>query len=142
MINIKELSVGNWVSCEDNGKRNYQILAINKDSVWLDKEGRKVYTQDMLEPIPITPEILKKNGFGNDFYVDEAIADYHFVRLEGYSLHIKELLLGGDDALVTYCNGSVNIATELNGEINKEIHFVHQLQNALTLCGITKNIEL
>lgn len=142
MINVKELSVGNWVSCEDNGKRNYQILAINKDSAWLDKEGRKVYAQDMLKPIEITPEILEKNGFVNDFYVDEAVADYHFVRLEGYSLHIKELQQGGDDALVTYCNGSVNIATELHGEINKEIHFVHQLQNALTLCGINKEIEL
>lgn len=139
MINIKELSVGNWV------KFPYGIDKIDELCMWANyaapATNRPVHVL-RLEPIEITPEILEKNGFSNDFYVDEAIADYHSVRLEGYSLHIKELQQGGDDALVTYCNGSVNIATELNGEINKEIHFVHQLQNALTLCGINKNIEL
>lgn len=143
MINIKELSVGNWIKISGTP---VQILGIRTESqvyVLETEEADYAYAIDAdIEPIEITPEILEKNGFVNDFYIDEAVADYHFVRLEGYSLHIKELQQGGDDALVTYCNGSVNIATELHGEINKEIHFVHQLQNALTLCGINKEIRL
>ena len=143
MINIKELSVGNWV--ENTNGNTGKVIGITEQGEVIVRysENSTCYSEPrVLEPVEITPEILEKNGFINDFYVDEAVADYHFVRLEGYSLHIKELQQGGDDALVSYCNGSVNIATELNGEINKEIHFVHQLQNALTLCGIDKEIDL
>lgn len=162
MIDIKELSIGNWVNYrpgwkdEETGQIVYESgteFPVKIEMMYFCQgEGLVQYNDGQndgieacdyeLFPIEITPEILEKNGFINDFYVDEAVADYHFVRLEGYSLHIKELQQGGDDALVSYCNGSVNIATELNGEINKEIHFVHQLQNALTLCGIPKNIRL
>lgn len=125
MINIKELSVGNWVSCEDNG--NYQILAVNKDSVWLDKEDRKVYTQDMLEPIPITPEILEKNGW--EVRVNDINPKQRWIAY-----------LVGEDAFIFK---DIKSAT-LNTNTGKEILFryVHQLQNALTLCGINKEIKL
>lgn len=145
MINIKELSVGNWVKFPHGIDKIVDLPYVEGKGMCASFAASATLfpvSVEELEPIPITPEILKKNGFGNDFYVDEAVADYHFVRLEGYSLHIKELQQGGDDALVTYCNGSVNIATELNGEINKEILYIHQLQNALTLCGINKEIKL
>lgn len=129
MINIKELSVGNWVSCEDNGKRSYQILAINKDSVWLDKEGRKVYTQDMLEPTPITPEILEKNG---GFYPKGST----WMKLDN---HCRELWIcrHTDGTYWLYSSGDCD-----KDENFAEIRYVHQLQNALTLCGIDKEIEL
>lgn len=92
------------------------------------------------EPIPLTSEILEKNGFENDFYEEESIADYHTIRLEGYSLkyNIGEI----DGYLVTWCNGSINVTTDMHGCVQKDISYVHELQHCLKLVGISKGIVL
>lgn len=95
---------------------------------------------DELSPIPITPEILEKNGFKNDFYEEESVADYHTIRLEGYSL--KHKIGKIDGYLVTWCNGGVNVTTDLHGCVQKDISYVHELQHALKLCKIDKEITL
>lgn len=88
-----------------------------------------------LMPIPLTPEILEKNGFENDFYHDESVADYHFIRLEGYSYR-------EDFVLVTWCNGELNVVNDLIGEVEIHCENVHELQHALRLCGIEKEVEI
>jgi hypothetical protein len=95
---------------------------------------------EYLEPIPLTAEILEKNGWENDFYEEEWVADYHTIRLEGYSLrdNIGEL----DEYLVTWCNGGINVTTDNHGCVQKDISYIHELQHALRLCGIEKEIEL
>lgn len=93
-----------------------------------------VYGED-INPIPLTPEIFEKNGFENDFYHDESVADYHFVRLEGYSYR-------EDFILVTWCNGELNVVNDLIGEVKIHCENIHELQHALRLCGIDKEIEI
>ena len=95
---------------------------------------------DEIVGIPITAEILEKNGFENDFYEEESIADYHAIRLEGYSLkhNIGEI----DGYLITWCNGGINVTTDFHGCVQKDVSYIHELQHALRLCGIEKEIEL
>lgn len=93
-----------------------------------------------LSPIPLTPEILEKNGFENDFYEDESVADYVKVRNEGYSLH--STAHEWDLALISWCNGHVDVVTDFSGEYRGEIEYVHELQHALRLCGIDKEIVI
>jgi hypothetical protein len=73
-------------------------------------------------PIPLTPEILEKNGWeerptGYVFYTDGK-------RYENSLWYIFD------------SNTFVVNTTEF------QIKYVHQLQHALRLCGINKNIEL
>ena len=136
-MKVTELMIGNWVYRK---RKPMQIIWIHENSVKLDcGNGLIGEAIDLIEPIPLTPEKLEKNGFVNDFYEDENVADYAVVRNEGYSLHCKAD--GFDDALITWCNGHLNIVTDFNGEIKKDINYVHELQNALTLCKIEKQIK-
>lgn len=92
------------------------------------------FTKDYIanfEPIPLTPEILRANGFS---YVDNERAYFY----EHYILRDAEM--------------SWNIAirdnkafeqiwfAEIDGRVGKvhmSIKYVHQLQHALRLCGLT-----
>lgn len=133
----QDIMLGDWVKCEGKPYRITQIGDIldmaNDEKSWL------AYPEEV-SPIPLTLEILEKNGFENDFYEEESVADYHAIRLEGYTLKYK---IGQIDGyLVTWCNGGVNVTTDYNGCVQKDISFVHELQHALRLCGIEKEIEL
>lgn len=72
-------------------------------------------------PIPITPEILKKNGFRLDTYSEEFMSGKWWTR--------------NDFVIHESMNDSV-------GRNNFSYKYVHQLQHALRLCGIEKEIEL
>ena len=125
--------IGDWVNLSKGGwSENRQVELIDIEMI-----AESVY---LAEPLPITLEILEKNGFENDFYEEESVADYHTIRLEGYSL--RHNIGEADGYLVTWCNGGINVTTDLNGCVQKDISYVHELQHALRLCGIEKEIEL
>lgn len=105
-----------------------------------DGDARWNYSPESFEPIPLTAEILEKNGFENDFYEEESVVDYHTIRLKGYSL--KHNIGDINGYLVTWCNGALNVTTDFHGCVQKEIAYVHELQHALRLCGIDKEITI
>lgn len=125
MINIKELSVGNWVKfphgidkIDELCKRgNYAAIA------------NRPVSAERLEPIEITPAILEKNG---GFYPKGSA----WMKLDN---HYRELWIckHTDGMYWLYSSGDCD-----KDENFAEIRYVHQLQNALTLCGIDKEIEL
>lgn len=145
MINIKELNIGNYLRVAKEGLciKKGTIIKINgidsEDKIMekglvgvischpLDK-----YQFDggiwlaYLEPIEITPEILEKSGW------EVLVNDINPKKWIAYLIEEDALIVKGGD-LVT-----------LNTNTGKEIPFryVHQLQNALILCGINKKIEL
>ena len=146
MISIRDVMVGDWLQ-NTNGNVG-KVIGIEYYSEHDDYDVVMRYNEDstcysspkLLAPIPITQDTLEKNGFINDFYEDESVADYIKVRNEGYSLRCKAN--GWDDALVTWCNRSVNVITDFNGEVRRDMDYVHELQHALRLCGIEKEIVL
>ena len=140
-MKANELMIGDWVQgfLPDT---NSKVVGILND-VQIAIIGGGAYMEldvDDLQPILLTPEILEKNGFENDFYENESVADYVKVRLEGYSLKCKAN--GWDNALVTWCNGHLEVVTDFNGEVRTDIDYIHQLQHALRLCGIDKEITV
>lgn len=151
-LKATNLMIGDWLyAIDDNGEthpcrvNNLEYDYTNKrDEFSLDFYGTGFKpvcpVAFKVEPIPITPEILKQNGFKNDFYEEESVADYHTIRLEGYSL--KHKIGRIDGYLVTWCNGGANVTTDLRGCIQKDISYVHELQHALKLCKIDKEITL
>ena len=101
---------------------------------------KKSTLAEELSPIPLTPQILEQNGFENDFYEEESVADYHTITFKGYSIkhNIGEL----DGYLITWCNGGINVTTDFNGCVQKDISYVHELQHALKVCKVKKEITL
>lgn len=126
----KSLMVGDWVYCEGQPTpENVTIQTIAEDGVWFNGpnyEGAASYNR--IFPIPLTPEILEKNGFE---YMSNSNYDYedgygHLVRYDSFSKRLRILR----DLDVAYDSGDF-------ADVN-----VHQLQHALKLCCIDKEIVL
>ena len=81
--------------------------------------------------IPLTAGILEKNGFG---YIEKDDNLTHFYLGESYYCKDMELHIGTNNKGVYWIN-------YLNNSIYY-IYHVHQLQHALRLCGIEKEIVI
>ena len=115
-MKANELMIGDWVyrpACYDQVKEIRYTGVIGIDGM------RGVIAFSELEPIPLTPEILEKNGF------------------------IKERLYCHGTPL-QYCVLVDGLWIDISGEnfFEGKLDYVHQLQHALRLCGIDKEIEL
>lgn len=137
-MKANELTVGDWVKLdfydvpygdeEDAVWKNGKITAIHHKN-WVDINfGSPLDECDIevedVRPIPLTPEILEKNGFRHGGYVGGYYStDCPF-------------------RVFTKAEGKCEFTALFDDEIHFSCVFVHQLQQALRLCGINKEIEL
>ena len=75
---------------------------------------------DEVQPIPLTPEILEKNGFSDNYAYDNLSYATDFV----------------GDIIGVHIVGKGGVMDEMY------FKYVHELQHALRLCGIEKEIIL
>lgn len=124
-MKVIELMIGDWFH-NNYTNQNYQVWPTFLSQATDFGKKTDVSFEDInISPIPLTDEILKKNGF-QYFHKNLCSLNYgHPFKLE-MKQWPDENGLGG---LWTIC-----------GII--EIRFVHQLQQALRICGITKEIVL
>lgn len=92
---------------------------------------------DAIEPIPLTPEILEKNGFKP--YIPENHLETVYACQDVSKAVADELY-----ALWPYQDGSFYLLLRVNGKdmVRIDVRYMHQLQHALRLCGIEKEIIL
>ena len=119
-MGLSELMIGDWVYRPDCYSK---VKEIRENGIIGYDHLRGIISFEELEPIPLTPEILEKNGFVYDSE-DKLFED----------IYPRISMLYAQYRLVE--NGGINY-----GEMS-EIKYVHQLQHALRLCGIDKEIEL
>lgn len=141
MIDYKELSVGDWVINTEFGKKVIdRVECVEKSRVFL--EHAKLYTPiNYIEPIPLTETILEKNEFENCV----VYSNIHF-----YKSNDKRIEVSDNEELLNSLNKwyiriwYISITTKYHGHVMMpcEITYVHELQHALRLCGIEKEIEL
>ena len=131
-MKANELMIGDWV-CYD-GDENHEC-PVRIDAINTEDAGVEGDYYDVWEPIPLTPEILKKNRFKYYEPYDPEI------KTEGYKsndnrIHIRrEKTSESDWFCIIYTKGMME-------ELMLGISYVHELQHALKLCGIEKEIVL
>ena len=143
-MKVNELMIGDWVKLnKDYYCKFLQLTAIDETYNSInyfdgDVEGELTLQLTDIEPIPLTPEILEKNGFQYTNQHTLKGADTYVLRLEqrGFDLRIT-IKLNDYFALDSYDDRMYRLA-----EIQTGKWYVHDLQNALRLCGIDKSIEL
>lgn len=126
VMKANEVQIGDYVnyrgqiikvtSLYDKGGSN-EVGWSDKESVWVN--GR------CIEPIPLTPEILEKNGFHEEWDEDIKLMVCDTITIE----------IGNNYKL--FKDGKMYLRRVL-----APLYYVHQLQHALRLCGIEKTIEL
>ena len=135
--------IGCWVNfIYKEGCRSVQIVAIDSERKFRDKEGSVRclvddegttcgFWAEQLNPIPLTPEILKKNGFSID--------DSFHPHRRWHSADRRVVLHNEDEYLNTFNKWHVHIDTEDMRTIGSiELTYVHQLQQFLRLCGMNE----
>jgi hypothetical protein len=145
-MKAEDLMIGDWVhsistihnvSFPDNGviqDEGYttihtpiKITTVSENCVSYYSNKLELYitlSSEDIEPIPLTPEILEKNGFGCD-------------RNDGYAILRLE-----DNSELLYYFHEYKLTRFYKSEIifRCQCVYAHQLQRALKLCGIDKEI--
>ena len=115
-MEARELMVGDYIINTEFEKNEVDTIEIVEPTrVWL-THGKTYIPIGDIEPIPLTPEILEKNGFLNDgvsfWYLDFRI------------------VLSTSKGVSLVCGRQ------------KRFKFVHELQHAMRLCEIEKEIVI
>lgn len=144
-MRAEDLQIGDWVICTylsiNKPVKVMEIKTVSDEElkVVINYNGTPlVFSRTYIDPIPLTPEILEKNGFHYTNQHTLKGADTYVLRLEqrgfDYTITIK---LNDYFALDSYDDRMYRLA-----EIETGKWYVHQLQHALRLCGITKEIQI
>lgn len=122
-MNCNELMIGDWVKWDNH---HLQVQGTSLDDTYFGLDAvSDIIPNEELEPIPLTTEILEKNGFYmHDFGINTEMYYYAFpekcgIPVErGFGIHEQnEVFFITDHCLMP-------------------IKFVHELQHALRLCGL------
>lgn len=150
-MKVEDLMVGDWVhlistihnvSFPDNGviqdegyttiRTPIKITTVSENCVSYYSNKLEVYitvSSEEIEPIPLTPEILKKNDIlyeKQSFYY--VIKDDKNLECTYYIQRVQEDWAIGVDIGAYDCS------------VFARIEYVHELQHALKLCGINKEM--
>lgn len=113
----KDLMIGDWIL---DGYESAQITSLTCDGI-VETTFREFSNIELIAPIPLTSEILKKNGF--------VYSDIPFEQSwQQFGLSIWGTM------------GNYHITCGMN--ISMDVSNVHELQHALRLCGIEKEIMI
>lgn len=139
-MKAEELMIGDWVLCEG---KSYQIAEIG-GMVCLDANEELFAFFEDIEPIPLTPEILEKNGFKKS--ESDTLS-------QTWAWAEKSEKIYGRWVQITFYNEPINgvsYLTKIETCSNKgdgvnrlhscDIESVHELQHALRICEI--NLEI
>lgn len=119
------LMKGDWVR-NDLGE-DQQIVEIREDLVML--AYNDLYGYDEIEPIQLTEEILKKNGFSkiNGFYRKTVNEGY-----DSWIIEVDGLEMGFGYLDIEHTCDDIG----QGGIDHLKIRYVHDLQHALSICGL------
>ena len=141
-----DLMIGDWVCLKDDTKCEFplKVDGVLTDDISLEGEGFLGGVDGLIRPIPITPEILEKNG-------------WHF-DLTPYEKDLNECCGMSIDKHWCYADTNIDISLffpitgEEMGRLDVNNHhlkrylefllrdtlYVHEMQNALRLCGLNE----
>jgi len=124
-----ELMIGDWIRCD---RKPYRIAEIG-GMVCIDGERELFSNLEDIEPIPITGTILKRNGIKSEEY-DDGFYWCDGDPRKGISQEVR--LVQDDKGWLAYFY-SPKVESDIEG---LQLSYVHELQHALRLLGIDKEI--
>ena len=135
-LKIKDLSIGDWVKAGGEPAKVLQLGIVGRNKAkGLSGQTYGFLTSSDIEPIPITPEILKANGWTWDgMYARLRIDEHSHFEYYKHECRLTKLWKGIDE-----WQNHVEVS-----EITFHCHCraVHQLQHALRLAGLNEDIRL
>lgn len=130
-MKANELMTGDWVLVNGTPMQIQAVDAIDGEIMAGDElycliEDR-VHSEDKIEPVPLTAEILEKNGF-----VEQ---EYGWRKLNAANWCININIFNGKERYALSVLG-------INAQVTLHGYYVHELQHASRLCKIDKEITI
>ena len=124
-----ELMVGDWVLMKD---KPYKVASLSSiENLELESDKYIFHClKDEIVPVPLTPEILEQNGFVKQAYDGWLISEDNGRGLIEYRTDYFDGLL------------RIDYAEEPFSKLTIKVKYLHELQHALILCGIDKEITI
>lgn len=133
IIDCKSLMIGDWVF---NEIPCYVTAIYHNGTIDCQGDNQSIST-DSVDPIPLTAEILEKNGFNKPKVEDSTDWSYYKTDKTGKGMYC--IFYSVDDDMF------LEIASYKSyiGEYHRMgVRYVHELQHALRLAGIDKEITI
>ena len=128
-----DLMIGDWVMSDNELLKVSDILRYRIYAY----DAVEYYPIENLEPILLTGDILKSNGF--ELVPDSERVTKDFIDL--YDLWECEII-SQQTLRLFYDRNSKDYRLQAFGDNISNIYFVHELQHAMRVCGVRKEIEL
>lgn len=133
-LKISDLSVGDWVLNRKGFPTKVQVIT-SEGNMRCGEDAKPEHSVHIwitdVSPIPITPLILEKNGFA--FLPDD---NPRYLRFVDGNIFISTY--EGRETFALYCYNDMGWAETFS----QTLRYIHQLQHALRLAGVEKEIEL
>lgn len=139
-MEAKDLQIGDWVMYNPNAfiEDEYEPTKEWFPTQINSGEDIDLAIENCYASIPLTPEILEKNGFEN---ISKELYMYYSSAADGYIKVRLYDLLDGEWGLSIDNYDKFN-DSHVRYTFDRCFLKVHKLQHALKLCGIDKEIEL
>ena len=131
-MKAENLMIGDWVL---DGNQIAQVVLLTCDGI-IGTTFNESSNIEVVEPIPLTTEILEKNSWEECNWDTDDDVQY------GYDYGLFYVTWWRNVKLLScyFEDKNAGLSYEMISEM--PIKYVHQLQHALRLCGIDKEIEL
>lgn len=140
-MDCKDLTIGDYVKYNEVTKivdavYLYSVSVHDPSEEWSISEA-KTYPVDDIEPIPLTEDILVKNGF-------ERQGDLYMYHIDASDWYLRIDLVDLQDGLWSYDIDSYDKFNDSLETHRNDRTFLklHQLQHLLRLCGIDKELTI
>lgn len=136
-MEINELMIGDWMQITHHHNPKPIVKVEQVDLIVFRNALMQIYPRISYDPIPLTPEILEKNGFKYE--------EHHGFRISSDLLYVCIPKYDGEDykeGLVPYTYITGGNSDYGDDGVYMYLNFVHELQHVLKLCGIEKEIVL
>ena len=146
-MDANELMIGDWVECTywtpSKQLKVAEIRRVMDDEIKIgvyDDDLVLIFRQSEVNPIPLTPEILEKNGWKHEFDKTDYMVKYDLGN-EGkncwmmWAIKEHNLDIQRQDEKLDIYNLKVS-------RVDIPCDYVHELQHAMRICGIDKQIIL
>ena len=134
-VKCRDLMVGDWITNRNGFPM--QITNVGDDYAYATFKGNEGEPwefddkNDKPQPIPLTPEILEKNGWLNGPYSRLSLQDGKWLEFYWYEHRLQKYWEGIDE----WQNHTKQLEIVFKAGC---IFYVHELQHALRLCGLNE----
>lgn len=137
-MEAKELMVGDWVSVSDT---QMQVACITKVGFRHENGGVYFHSYEKVKPIPLTAEILEKNGF-RPLYDD--LSAYKLFWSDEKEENYWSITIDLTHPIASRIENNIMRTGKYweRWEMKGSVYFVHELQHLMRQFRIDKEIEL